>query len=131
MTYSDFITTEDVKAKGYDLTNNTGLLVQGDFDTLEEAAADFLKTCFDTIYDLIEGKRGAEWAEDFFEDMAEEINQTAMPKAYKLQKALKKAILIQTIYLLENGDSSDTSEKSEASPYSTKALRLLYSNGII
>lgn len=131
MNYEKFISIEDVKKRGYDLMLD-GRLNQGDFATIEAAAADFLQECFDSVYNLIETYKGPEWTELFFEDMANQLDPTTQPKAYRTQQALKWAILEQTIFIYDNGDVR-TSAKIEIDKigFSPKAADKLWKHGLL
>lgn len=131
MDYANFITSEEVKKRGYDLSLG-GRLNQGDFGTKESAIEDFLKECFDSIYNLIETYKGPKWTELFFEDMAQEINKDINPRAYRIQVALKWAILEQTIFIYDNGDVR-TSAKVEIDKlgFSPKAVDKLWKYGLL
>lgn len=131
MDHTKFITSEDVKKRGYDLSLE-GKLNQGDFNTKDAAIADFLQECFDSIYNLIELYKGPAWAELFFEDMSKEIDRATNPNAYRIQQALKWSILEQTIFIYDNGDVR-TSAKVEIDKlgYSPKAVDKLWKHNLL
>lgn len=124
--FRNFITYEDVKKRGYDL-QIPGRLNQGDFANIESAVDDFLGECFASIYNLIETYKGPEWTELLFEDMSKEIKREINPGAYRIQQALKWAILEQTIFIYDNGDKR-TSAKLEVDKigFSPKAVDKLW-----
>lgn len=131
MDYTSFITFDDVKKRGYDLSL-PGRLNQGDFSTITAAMEDFLKECFDSIYNLIESYKGPQWTELFFEDMAQKISRELNPAAYRIQEALKWAILEQVIFIYDNGDIR-TSAKIEIDKlgFSPKAVDKLWKHGLL
>lgn len=131
MDHTKFITVDDVKLRGYDLTLK-GRLNQGDFPDIASAAADFLRECFDSIYNLIELYKGPQWTERFFEDMSGDIDPNENPGAYKLQKALKWAILEQTIFIYDNGDARTSAKINiDILGHSPKAIDKLWNYGML
>lgn len=125
------ITIQDVKGRGYDLTAD-GRLNQGDFETIEKAAEQFIDECCNSIWGLIEKHRGYLWTIKFKEDMQSNIDKESNEKAYYIQQGLKAALLEQVIFIYENGDANASSIKDDTrKAYSTKALSKLYNIGIL
>lgn len=125
------ITIEDIKSRGYDLTAD-GRLEQGDFETIEKAAEQFIEECCNSVWSIIEKHRGFIWTIKFKEDMCCDIDKDTNEYAYLLQQALKSALIEQVIFIYENGDYNasgiiDESRK-KASP---KVITKLYNYGIL
>jgi hypothetical protein len=131
MEYKLLLSPDDMVRRGYDLKVE-GRLNQGDFNSIEDAIDDFMQQCFDSIYNLIEMYRGPSWTSDFFDDMSTAIIKDNYPLAYKLQEALKWALLEQTVFIYDNGDIN-TSSKIEIDKigYSPKSIQKLWSYGIL
>ena len=121
--YSDYFTNEDLAKKGYDLTAN-GVLDTTHFRSVEEAVDDFCQNAFDIIYNLVVKYRSEKWAIAFFTDM-KHTDLTDDAKYY--QERLKYALIEQTIYIYDNGDSEATYQEGRK-PYSMKAVNALWGN---
>ena len=81
---------------------------------------------------MIESYKGPQWTELFFEDMAQKISRESNPTAYRIQEALKWAILEQVIFIYDNGDIR-TSAKIEIDKlgFSPKAVDKLWKHGLL
>lgn len=123
-----FITIEDVKTRGYDLTKDGALLI-GDFLTIQDSANQFITECCDMIWGLIEKHRGVEWTNLFRKDMESE---NLSGNALTYQDMIKKVMLEQIVFIYENGDSNASAiidvNKRAISP---KVITKLYNYGII
>lgn len=123
-----FITIEDVKTRGYDLTKD-GALLKGDFLTIQDSANQFITECCDMVWGLIEKHRGVEWTNLFRKDMESE---NLSGNALTYQDMIKKVMLEQIVFIYENGDSNASAiidvNKRAISP---KVITKLYNYGII
>lgn len=122
------ITINDVRSRGYDLLAD-GRLNQGDFETIEESANQFIEECCGMIWSLIEKHRGVKWCEYLKQDMMrEDLNNMSL----LVKNALKVAMLEQVIFIYENGDISANAIKDDTKrAISPKALTKLYNFGIL
>ena len=122
------VTINDVRSRGYDLLVD-GRLNQGDFETIEASANQFIDECCGMIWGLIAKHRGYVWTNEFKQDMMrDDLNDMALV----CQQVLKEAMLDQVIFIYENGDASasatiDTTKRT----ISPRAIGKLYSVGII
>lgn len=122
------VTKEDIKRRGYDLTAD-GRLNIGDFNTIDDAVNEFIESCCNMIWSLIEKHRGVEWTEAFKSDMA---RTDLTDNALLIQNGLKKALIEQVIFIYENGDVSANAIKDDGKrSLSPKAVTKLYNIGII
>lgn len=123
------ITINDVKSRGYDLLAD-GRLNQGDFETIEESANQFIEECCNTIWALIEKNKGIKWANKFKQDMLRDDLVDELALMY--QSALRSAMLEQVIFIYENGDINANAIKDDTKRgVSPKALTKLYNYGIL
>ena len=119
---TDFV--EAMLKKGYDLRDNS-VLNSSHFVSQDDAIDDFLQNSFDSIYELIRENRGNHWCELFFEDMQKDLS--ADEDALKYKVILKEALVEQTIFLWDNGDSDAVADNNEErSPYAPKAVKKLW-----
>ena len=128
--FKKFIDYDIFKERGYDLKVK-GRLNQGDFATIDEAVDDFLKSCFENLYNLIESYRGITWTKMLFEDMSQDLaNESEQSQIY--QEVIKWAVLEQAVFIYENGDINSRAKKDiEYVGYSPKVTRKLWSYGIL
>ena len=123
------VTIRDVRSRGYDLLAD-GRLNQGDFETIEESANQFIEECCNTIWALIEKNKGIKWANNFKKDMMRDDLDDEMAQLY--QRVLKSAMLEQVIFIYENGDINANAIKDDTKrSISPKALTKLYNYGIL
>ena len=123
------ISIDDVRSRGYDLVAD-GRLNQGDFATIEDSANQFIEECCDMVWSLIEKHRGFKWCEQFKQDMASEIAKDEA--TYFYQKAIKKILLEQIVFIYENGDTSANAIKDDTKrAVSPKVINKLYHIGVL
>ena len=123
------VTINDVRSRGYDLLAD-GRLNQGDFETIEASAEQFIEECCNTIWSLIEKNKGFKWANKFKEDMMRDDLTDDMAILY--QKVMRGVMLEQVIFIYENGDINANAIKDDTKrAVSPKALTKLYNYGIL
>ena len=123
------VTINDVRSRGYDLLAD-GRLNQGDFETIEASANQFIEECCNMIWSLIEKNKGFKWCEHFKQDMMRDNLEDDMAKLY--QKVMRGVMLEQVIFIYENGDINANAIKDDTKrSISPKALTKLYNYGIL
>ena len=123
------VTINDVRSRGYDLLAD-GRLNQGDFETIEASAEQFIDECCNTIWSLIEKNKGVKWANNFKADMLRDDLEDEMAKMY--QNVMRGVMLEQVIFIYENGDINANAIKDDTKrAVSPKALSKMYNYGIL
>lgn len=116
------IKKEDFISKGYNLEsvlNDTGYV------SINEAIIDWLESVEESIFELVVSSNGIEKTEELFS----KVNEVDYSLEYKY---LKKAMIEQGIFFLENGDISASSLRDNTKKkYSDKTFTYLVASGFV
>ena len=126
-TFEQYLTLDDFKEQtGYDLTKR---VEQGDFETLEEAAKNFMQTCFDELVDeVIKPQNGDIWTNNFLQDILTDADDNYIIGTMK--KGFIKAFKEHCLYRFEVGDPVAVGS-SNLPRYSEHTIQLLCNARII
>ena len=127
LNYNNYFTKEELRVRGYNLESD-GVLDISHFDMLQDAIDDFMDNVLRTIYNLFVEYKGREWADAFFEDMANDYAELD-GKALDFKQRLNRALIEQAIFVYDNGDSQATAgydDRAYRSPYAPKAIAELW-----
>lgn len=128
-TYKNYITLDEFKAlTGYDLTKR---VEQGDYETKEEAANNFMQDCFEELKDeVIAQVMGTIWTKNFLQDILNDADVNSIPVLANMKQAFKKALKEHIVYRFEIGDAVACADK-ETPLYSEHCINLLAQARII
>jgi uncharacterized protein YdbL (DUF1318 family) len=119
-TYNNYLTLDDVKKEtGYDIAARAE---QGDFNSKEEAAKNFMQDTFEELKRIIASKMGIYWTNNFLSDILTdaETNEVIGQMAYGFREAYKELV----VYRFEVGDP-DAIGDSNTPRYSEKFIEIL------
>lgn len=126
-TYSQYLTLQEFKEQtGYDLTKRAE---QGDFNSREEAASNFMQTCFDELVDeVIKPNKGPYWTKNFLIDV--KSTDTSNPILEEMKLGFKKALKEHILYRWEVGDPVACAD-SNLPRYSEHCINILINSRIL
>lgn len=125
-TYKNYITLDDIKDEaGYDLTKRLEL---GDFNSMQEAADNFMQDQFEEVVNLISSKMGRIWCKNFLQDILTDAE--IEPIVEEMALAFKDALKEHIVYRFEVGDPVAVGD-SNTPRYSERMIETLVRNRII
>lgn len=125
-TYKNYITLDDIKDEaGYDLTKRLEL---GDFNSMQEAADNFMQDQFEEVVNLISSKMGRIWCKNFLQDILTDAE--IEPIVEEMALAFKDALKEHIVYRFEVGDPVAVGD-SNTPRYSERMIDILVRNRII
>ena len=125
-TYKDYITLDDIKNEtGYDLTKR---LEQGDFNSMQEVADNFMQDQFEEVTSLISSKMGTIWTKNFLQDILTDAETE--PIVEEMAMAFKNALKEHIVYRFEVGDPVAVGD-SNTPRYSERMIEILVRNRIL
>jgi len=124
--YKNYLTLDEFRERsGYDLLKR---LEQGDFNNEEEAADRFMQDNFNELKSLIASKMGAQWTNNFLQDILTDANTNE--RVAELKEGFIEALVQHNIYRFEVGDPIACAD-SNLPRYSEHTIEALVNNRII
>jgi len=119
-TYKNYMTLQEFKEEtGYDVGSRAE---QGDLNTKEEAANNFMQDSFNELKTLIASKRGPYWTNNFLQDILTDANTNPVIKV--MAEGFREAFKQLALYRWEAGDP-DAVGDSNLPRYSEKTIEAL------